>query len=287
MAAVSLSVIIPVWNMASTVGPAVDSALDQGWDGSEVIVVDDGSTDGTLAALESYRDRIKLISQPHRGSSAAYNTGARAAASSSYLAFLDADDVWLPGMLSKTVALLEQDPGCVMAYANAAMIDGNGRDRGPWLPAQHHTPSLKEMLNAYWSIFPSMCVMRRSAFEAAGGFWEEPGVYRACADVYLMLRLRELGHFLYQPECLVVRRIASYRESSQRYAQGHKVLSRPICERYGNTGHRFVKRPRTVRYVLLFFRMLNIDPVRFQPVFNAVRFLLPPKLADILGKPEE
>src|SRR5271163_1734367 len=92
-----VSIIIPVFNSATTVSAAIESALCQNFSGErEVIAVNDGSTDSSAAVLSSFYDRIKTVTQANRGLSGARNAGAAAAAPSEYLAFLDADDVWLP-----------------------------------------------------------------------------------------------------------------------------------------------------------------------------------------------
>jgi glycosyltransferase involved in cell wall biosynthesis len=101
-----LSVVIPVFNRAGTVRRAVDSVLAQvsGEDTLEVIVVDDGSSDDLGTALESYCDRIRLIRhQKNAGAAAARNTGV-ANARGAHVAFLDSDDVWLPGKVVRQMA---------------------------------------------------------------------------------------------------------------------------------------------------------------------------------------
>src|SRR5271168_1713419 len=94
----SVSAIIVVYNCEQYVRFAVDSVLAQTRPANEVIVVDDGSTDGTRQVLESYKDKIKYVYQKNAGEPAARNTGMRHS-SSDYVAFLDADDLWLPEKL--------------------------------------------------------------------------------------------------------------------------------------------------------------------------------------------
>ncbi len=117
-----VSVVICVYNGAQYVGHALDSVFAQGFDGMEVIVVDDGSTDTTPQVLEGYGDRVRVIRQDNRGEAAARNTGVEASRAR-YTAFLDADDVWLPGRLEKTVAALDSEPNAVLAYADAVAVD--------------------------------------------------------------------------------------------------------------------------------------------------------------------
>src|ERR1700722_124005 len=95
-----VSVIIPVFNAVHTVEQAIDSVRVQTFADFEIVVVDDGSTDGTIEVLRRYGDAIKVLQQKNRGPSPARNL-AIAASTGEYLAFLDPDDMWKPGMLAK------------------------------------------------------------------------------------------------------------------------------------------------------------------------------------------
>lgn len=104
-----VSVIIPVYNCAGYVAEAIESALAQDWPNTEVVVVNDGSTDNSLAVLQGFGERIRLIDQKNAGPPAARNQGI-AAARGDYIAFLDADDVWLQGKLSAQVRHMQAHP---------------------------------------------------------------------------------------------------------------------------------------------------------------------------------
>src|SRR4030088_81439 len=104
-----VSVVMPAYNVAWCIGRAVDSVLAQDFRPCELIVVNDGSTDGTGALLESYGAAITVINQENRGMSAARNAGIRRARGT-YVAFLDADDWWLAGKLSRQVELMRGRP---------------------------------------------------------------------------------------------------------------------------------------------------------------------------------
>jgi len=107
-----LSVVIPVWNRRSLVCEAIESALRQRANEVEVIVVDDASTDGTAAQVERrFGSQVRLLRMPRRGGpAAARNAGVRIA-TGTLLAFLDSDDVWLPGKLDAELRVLEQFDG--------------------------------------------------------------------------------------------------------------------------------------------------------------------------------
>ncbi|MGL6044061.1 MAG: glycosyltransferase family 2 protein, partial [Sandaracinobacteroides sp.] len=105
-----VSVVIPAYNREATVGTAIRSVLWQTLSPVEVIVVDDGSTDGTAAAVQAIDDpRVRLVSQANGGISAARNRGIEAA-TQPWVAFQDSDDEWLPLKLEKQMASLALAP---------------------------------------------------------------------------------------------------------------------------------------------------------------------------------
>jgi len=105
----TVSVIIPTFNCRSWVGQAIDSALAQTLAPTEIIVIDDGSTDDTGAVLNAYGTRIRRITQPNQGVAAARNSGLRAARGD-LVAFLDADDVWHPCKLALQTRIMSKSP---------------------------------------------------------------------------------------------------------------------------------------------------------------------------------
>ncbi len=160
---VRVSTIIPTFNSAATLPAAIESALAQEFEGQEIFVVNDGSTDGTSAILESYGDRIRTLAQPNRGFNLARNAAIKRAAGK-YIALLDADDIWLPGRLSKTVAVLERNPSASLVFSDYACIDEAGITvQCPAMPASlARAPSMDEVLTHWWSIVPTTVTMPRS-----------------------------------------------------------------------------------------------------------------------------
>ena len=111
-----LSVVIPCFNAARYISSAIDSVLEQQWPELEIVVVDDGSTDGSADLVAARYPQVRLIRQANAGVAEARNRGIREA-SGRWIAFLDADDLWLPGKLLAQSALLRADPSARMVYA--------------------------------------------------------------------------------------------------------------------------------------------------------------------------
>ncbi len=181
-----VSVVIPVFNCESSVARAIDSILAQKFEGTEIVVVDDGSTDATPQALDRYRDRVRVIRQENRGSPAARNVGVEASRAQ-YVAFLDADDVWLPGRLEKTFAALDSDREAVLAYSDAIRVDE--RDQiiaESCVPAMMaRAPSIEELLEG-WELLTTTTLFRRDAYLTVGGFCEQFKGARGFADVLVL-----------------------------------------------------------------------------------------------------
>ena len=122
----TISVIIPAYNYAHYLREAIDSALAQMLPPLEVIVVDDESTDETPQVLAAYGDRIRVVRQKNQGVAVARNAGV-AAARGDLVAFLDADDVWLPRKLELQLARFEADPALGLVHCGSETVDASGR----------------------------------------------------------------------------------------------------------------------------------------------------------------
>src|SRR5580658_3527192 len=167
-----ISVIIPTYNVAGFVREAVDSALSQTLRDTEVIVVDDGSTDGSADALRDLDDpRLRVIRENHAGSAAARNAGLRLA-SGELVAFLDADDRWAPQNLERQSAFLESHPEVDMTFSYSLVVDEEGRSLGFKCSSRAGTVSLRQLLRANEIGNGSCLLLRREALDRAG--WFEP-----------------------------------------------------------------------------------------------------------------
>lgn len=120
-----VSVIIPAYNASRFISAAIESVLTQSYVNREVIVVDDGSTDGTGKSIQKYLDKILYIHQANSRQAVARNHGIRYA-KGELIAFLDADDVWLPDKLKQQVQLFRQNPELGLVYCKIREIDETG-----------------------------------------------------------------------------------------------------------------------------------------------------------------
>lgn len=149
-----VSVIIPVYNGERFLGQAIESVLKQTYRSVEVIVVDDGSTDGTAAVVRSF-ESVRYTHQRNAGQSEARNRGVDAARGE-LLAFLDADDLWTSDKLGLQFAALESDPELDAVFGHAQEFVG---ELVPGFP-QPGKPAL----------LPGAMLIRRAAFERVGGY---------------------------------------------------------------------------------------------------------------------
>lgn len=166
-----ISVVIPAYNQGRFLPQAVESALGQTCPPLEVIVIDDGSTDDTSARLASYRDRVRVVRQPNQGVAATRNHGARQARGE-LLAFLDADDVWLPAKLERQCRRLRDDPGLGLVHCGVAETDAAGNVLRTRLDGLEGFVAEEMLLFRRPVILGggSGVVIRRALFEELGGF---------------------------------------------------------------------------------------------------------------------
>lgn len=152
-----VSVIIPTYNRAKLVCEAVDSVLAQRCDDVEILVVDDGSTDGTDAALRCYGDRIRYFSQRNQGVSATRNRGL-AEARGEYVALLDNDDLWLPSKLAMQTRILDLLPDAGFLFTDFFILkpDGTRIPEGlrSWHSRRHHWSELFEDSQPLTALMP-------------------------------------------------------------------------------------------------------------------------------------
>ena len=196
-----VSVIIPTYNRARIVGEAIDSVLSQGYDDFELIVVDDGSTDGTEELVASYLPRLTYLYQEHQGVSAARNRGI-ASARGEYISFLDSDDLWLRDKLSSQVCFMESHPECLICYTDEIWIR-KGVRVNPMKKHRKYSGMIFEQCLPLCIVSPSSVLIARTLLDEVGIFDE---TLEVCEDYDLWLRIaaRYPIHFIETP--LIVKR---------------------------------------------------------------------------------
>jgi len=180
----AISIIIPAYNRAWIIKEAIDSVLAQNFYDFELIVVDDGSSDNTLEILSSYRNKIKVIKQINRGVSAARNKGILSS-SGDYIAFLDSDDIWLPGKLETQFEFFKNNPEALICQTEEIWIK-NGKRMNPGKRHKKVSGMFFEKSLELCLVSPSAVMMKRSLFDLVGLFDES---LLACEDYDLWLRV--------------------------------------------------------------------------------------------------
>lgn len=204
-----VSVIIPAYNAAGFIRQAVDSVLAQTWLHREIIIVNDGSSDDTLQALGVYENEISIIDKANRGLPAARNSGI-AAATGEYVAFLDADDRWLPEKLTRQVEKLSSDPSIGFCSTHTVVETPNGKTSGEWA-CPRIDGTLLQTLFLHNGAIPgsgSGVMARRHLLDRAGLFDES---LRSLEDIDMWMRLAAITDYacISEPLTIIVKHPAS------------------------------------------------------------------------------
>lgn len=222
-----VSVVIPTYNRAKVVERALKTAFDQTYRNLEIIVVDDGSTDDTEAALAPYQDRIRYYYQKNQGASAARNRAIQEARGK-YIAFLDSDDEWLPAKVEKQVALLESRPD--LSFVACLSTDEHRTYTGY---DDHDKQFLKFLLQPFTQNM-TRYVVRRECFEQHGLF--DTSIHGP-EDWELWLRLLQRGcRFGFVPDVLMIYTNSEDAISSRPYAMlaGEKIIRKRYVDTLPN-----------------------------------------------------
>lgn len=238
-----VSVVMPVYNNQQHIGEALDSVLAQDYGPMEIIVVDDGSTDGTAEVVSSYGDRVILLRQQNQGSAVARNLGINSA-KGQYVAFLDADDVWWKHKLRYQMNELA-DSGYRMAYSRFIWWEPDATGDYPLADAQFEltdNPQLSTAVLASGWIYAELlldCIVWTSTVIAEKSLLVESGLFdpelRQGQDYDLWLRLARICPMLglEQPTALYRRHSASITGSVKPINYPYLVLSRAL-KRWGD-----------------------------------------------------
>ncbi len=202
-----VATIIAAYNAQEYIHSSVSSALEQTYPNIEIIVVNDGSTDNTSEILDRFGERIRVLDQENSGPGPSRDAGI-ANTDAEFIAFLDADDIWLPEKIHKQMLIMKQHPDVVFVGSSPWRIDSAGnrikKDPDPPFipdrPVDLHRPLLT--LGNLRGLGPSGCLIRRSAYEEAGGFKD---VF--AEDYELWIRISALGKFFLISEPLYYYRV--------------------------------------------------------------------------------
>lgn len=265
-----VSAVITAYNNEATIGQAIKSFLRQGFTDCEIIVVDDGSRDGTRREVEMFGGAVRLICQQNGGSSRARNSGIRNARGK-YIAFLDGDDVCAPGRLALQVAALESHPNTGLVYGNVFLMN----DRGQNVQLRRGTGRYKsgkvtrELVIK--NFVPFSTIMLRRALLMEIGLFDES--LRSSEDWDMLVRLSRRCEFLYLDHALVYYRVmptsktADLDEKQRAYKRvQNKIFSENDFGKKTKTFHRLSD-------ASLQFGLLGIS-MRYGKYWRAAGFLL-------------
>lgn len=171
MHAVKVSVVIPMYNARDVIAETIKSVLAQTWTDYEMIVVDDGSQDGSGELVQAFGGRIHYIRQENTGVAGARNRGI-AQSKGQYIALLDHDDLWHPTKLEKQVRMLEENSGIGLVLTDVQHIDKSGNLMGILGHGYSPTERFAELFVQGYVPTPSSAMIRRSVFLTVGGFDE-------------------------------------------------------------------------------------------------------------------
>lgn len=181
-----VTIVTPSYNQGHFIRATIDSVLAQDYPHIDYVVMDGGSTDGTIDILRSYGDRLRWRSGPDGGQSAAINAGWQSG-QGEIVAWLNSDDLYAPNAVSVAISYLQANPDIAAVYGQCISIDADGREIGRVLALP---PNYLEMVRTAQSPIPQPAMfMRRAAVAAVG--WLDPRLHMAMDfDLWLRLGLR-------------------------------------------------------------------------------------------------
>ncbi|MDH5258315.1 MAG: glycosyltransferase family 2 protein [Gammaproteobacteria bacterium] len=194
-----ITVIIPTFNRVQTIPRAIESVLSQSITVDEIIIIDDGSTDGTEEMIRQRYPAVKYIYQLNKGVSAARNR-AIAESRNDWLAFLDDDDEWMPHKLEKQIQLLQNSPDIKLCHTEERWVR-NGVRVNQMNKHQKSGGWIYQKCLPLCAISPSSVVMHKSLFDDVGTFRED---LPACEDYDMWLKICATNPVAYvETECLI------------------------------------------------------------------------------------
>ena len=231
----AVTVLMPVYNAERFVARTVDTILAQTFGDFEFLIINDGSTDGSLAILQDYakRDaRVRLISRPNTGYVAALNEGL-GLARGEFVARIDADVLSDPRRLELQVGRMRREPGLVALGSNALAIDEDGHLLGDYSVPLTHEEIEANHLRGSSSIHHPAVMLRPEAVTRVGGYRRE---FMPCEDFDLWLRLGEVGRLANLPERLLTKRLFVGSAVATNLANQEKLVKQILAEAWQRRG---------------------------------------------------
>jgi glycosyltransferase involved in cell wall biosynthesis len=220
-----LTVVTPSFNQGRFIRDTIESVLTQSYPRIEYLVVDGGSTDETVAILRSYGDRIAWVSEPDRGQTDAINKGWRRARGT-MLAYLNSDDLYLPGAVERAVACLQAHPEAGAVYGEGYHVDEAGRVIERY-PTEPFDPA---RLSQTCFICQPTVFLRRDLVERLGYL---DASLRYCMDYDLWIRLARVSRFAYLPEYLASTRLHAEAKTLDQRGPFHAEILRTVHRHFG------------------------------------------------------
>ena len=267
-----VSIVTPVFNMARFLPETIESVLSQDYPRIEYIVVDGGSTDGTVDLLRRYEGRLRWISERDEGQADAVNKGFRLC-SGEIFTFLNADDVYYPGAVSAAVRAFEEHPEVGVVYGDAQYTDEDGRviRRYPVEPYDY------DLLGHLCYICQPASFLRSAVFAEAGMLNKD---LHLTLDYDLWLRISDRHPMLKIDRCLANSRMYAQNKTLSRQIETFREVIRitgqhrgyvPLNWLYGYAGHLLdgkdnffeVSQPSIKKYVLTLLLGARHNPLRF------------------------
>ena len=221
-----ISVVIPAYNAQATLLETIESVRRQTFSDFELLVIDDGSTDETLARAKSVRDpRIRVSSFANRGLAVSRNRGIDQSLGE-FLSFIDADDLWTPDKLERQLGALRRHPEAALAYSWTAFLDADGRFLFAKEPSHFEGDVFGELVRHAFIASGSNILVRRDCAVAAGGF---DASLEAAQDWDFCLRIAALRPFALVPSYQILYRIGEDSMSADAARIEQSCLR--VCER--------------------------------------------------------
>lgn len=236
----TISVVVPAYNVERTILETLRSVQKQTFSDFEIIVINDGSTDGTVELLNTVQDpRLKVFSYSNGGLPVARNRGI-SQAKGEFITFLDADDLWTPDKLELQLAALQQNPEAAVAYSWTCNMDEKGENFYPGHQVNFEGNVYPKLLLGNFISSGSNIMIRQKAIASVGEF--DPTL-KSCEDWDFYLRLAASWQFVVVPKPQIL-----YRQSS-----GAMSSKTDVMERY---------------HILVLDRALQTAPPEFQALKN-------------------